>query len=72
MKNWGLYLCIAIYTIVFFWLGMRSQMKYDQLQLKGWEEQAWTQGCHICAQFAKDDCSRDQLQGVEKEHKIGQ
>lgn len=67
MEDWDLWLCIAVYTITFFWFGMWVQKKYDQFQLQKFEEVAWTDGCKKCAQFEKDACARDQLQGAEHE-----
>lgn len=70
MKDWDLCLCLIVYSVSIFGLGLFLQMKVDQMQLRKFEEKAWTEGCNRCAQFEKDACGRDQLQGVEKEHKI--
>lgn len=71
LKDWDLWLCIIVYTITFFWFGMWVQKKYDQFQLKQFEDSAWSDGCRQCAQFEKNQCERDNtLQGVKEPHKI--
>ena len=70
MKWLGLILLLLIYSLTWFGFGMFIQTKADQRQLKGFMDAAFTDGCNKCAQFEIDKFNRDQLQGVQKEHKI--
>jgi hypothetical protein len=72
MRTWDLWLAIIVYTITFFWFGLWVQKRVDQWQLKKWTTAAWSEGCNRCAQFEKDACARDQLQGVIEHKKITQ
>ena len=63
-ENWDLLLAVVVYTVTIFWFGLWCQKKSDQRQLKRFTDTAWTKGCNRCAQFEKDKCERDQLQGV--------
>jgi ABC-type maltose transport system permease subunit len=72
VRTWDLWLCIIVYTITFFWFGLWVQKRYDQYQLKAFEDAAFTDGCKKCAQFEKLECQRDQLQGVPKHKEIPQ
>lgn len=60
----GLIACLFVYSISILGLGMFVQMKADQWQLKKFTDAAWKEGCHTCAQFEKNACQRDQLQGI--------
>ena len=70
MRTWDLWLCIIIYTITLVWFGGWAEYKLLGFQLKKIEEKVWSEGCNRCAQFEKDACARDQLQGIDKEHQI--
>lgn len=63
--NKQIFLVFIAYTSLMFLVGMELQKHYDQHQLAGWQEQTWTTGCNQCAQWEKNQCARDQLQGVE-------
>lgn len=69
MKDWDLWLLVFVYTLTFFWFGLWVQKKYDQFQLTKFTESAWTEGCKRCADFEKNACERDQLQGVPEHPK---
>lgn len=72
MRTWDLWLCVLIYTVTFFWFGMWVQKRSDQRQLAQWYDETWTKGCRECAQFEKNVCARDQLQGVVEHPRIKQ
>ncbi len=66
----GLSIGLLVYTITFFCFGMWIQTKVDQIQLKAFTDTAWREGCHACAEFEKNACARDTLQGVREPERI--
>lgn len=60
----GLIVCLAVYSMSIFGLGLFIQMKADQWQLKKFTDASWRKGCVMCAEFEQNACARDQLQGV--------
>lgn len=66
-EYWGLWVCIIVYTATFFWFGMFVYKISDQHQLADLNDAAWVDGCKKCAQFEKNKCERDLLQGESHE-----
>lgn len=60
------WLCLGIYTVSIFWFGLWCQTRIDTAQIRQLQDAAFDSGCKRCAQFEKEECQRDQLQGVEE------
>lgn len=72
MKDWDLLLLVVVYTIVMVGFGGWAEWRIIQYQMPRIADHYWTDGCRKCAQFEKDACERDQLQGVPEHKKIPQ
>lgn len=73
MNKWEILELLAmlfVYTATVLFAGAYIQRKYDQYQLKGFEVQAWRDGCNACKEFEQNACERDQLQGVRSEPEV--
>lgn len=59
MKDWDLWLVIALYSIALVWFGGWIEYKIVNVQLPGIVDKAWTEGCKRCGQIEKEACVRD-------------